>query len=506
MLLKIAQNPQVMQGASRRLSCHEGVRCNACARANFRGKRYKCLICYDYDLCERCFEEEVTDSAHKAEHAVQCILTQVDYDLYYGGEAAEQPQSFTCPMCATMGFTTAGLREHVTAEHTETEVPVVCPVCAATPGGNSNNVTADLAVHLALEHARSRDILDDESASRRLHRASPAVVRGGIGSSVRGRRPLRQLPSAMVSAPPLSPPDTSSTGTISGLLSQISTGARRTSMLLEPRGSATEVQQLRTRLQATRQQIQTAFLSQDRPRLRDPLPAATAVSPPLTRFAEPPAADPKPVLVPPPPPDDARFLLVARAEPALDDSQQRAIEVERADRSLFVQELLLSTLEPQTAPDAGGKRCESKDASGAMRGAVEAPTAGTNPNATTGLQPREQAAPMRSNSNSTTRPEPIVTSNRETCVVAALEPTPPSRLDPTPATCLGLTVTTSVQPTDPKISGLTSVASPEPTIPNSPRSTATTSCGHTDAASSIHTAASPGHTEAASGSPTALSS
>ncbi|XP_077548658.1 uncharacterized protein LOC144161995 isoform X1 [Haemaphysalis longicornis] len=84
-----------MQGVYSRMSCHEGVSCNACSRPSFRGKRYKCLICFDYDLCERCYEEGVTDTAHKTEHAVQCILTQVDLELYYGAEDAKQVQSFT---------------------------------------------------------------------------------------------------------------------------------------------------------------------------------------------------------------------------------------------------------------------------------------------------------------------------------------------------------------------------------------------------------------------------
>lgn len=47
-------------------------------------------------------------------------------DLYYGGEALalEQPQAYTCPFCNRMGFTDAALVEHVTAEHTITNLAV----------------------------------------------------------------------------------------------------------------------------------------------------------------------------------------------------------------------------------------------------------------------------------------------------------------------------------------------------------------------------------------------
>lgn len=93
---------------------------------------------------------------------MQCILTRSDFEIYYGGEPSngEQPQSFTCPYCKKMGFSDTGLYDHVSAEHTETALEVVCPLCAALPGGDPNLVTDDFSGHLTLEHRTGpRDLI-----------------------------------------------------------------------------------------------------------------------------------------------------------------------------------------------------------------------------------------------------------------------------------------------------------------------------------------------------------
>ena len=54
------------------MSVHEGVSCDACGKNSFPSKRYKCLICYDYDLCSRCYEQSETSRDHTTEHPMQC--------------------------------------------------------------------------------------------------------------------------------------------------------------------------------------------------------------------------------------------------------------------------------------------------------------------------------------------------------------------------------------------------------------------------------------------------
>jgi hypothetical protein len=92
---------------------------------NFQGRRYKCLVCYDFDLCSLCYESGVFNSQHLNTHPMQCILTKADYNLYYGGETQVEPQSFTCPYCGKLGFTELTLSEHVTIEHEDDNYEVV---------------------------------------------------------------------------------------------------------------------------------------------------------------------------------------------------------------------------------------------------------------------------------------------------------------------------------------------------------------------------------------------
>lgn len=69
-----------------------GVSCDACLKGNFRGRRFKCLICYDYDLCASCYESGATTTRHTTEHPMQCILTRVDY----GKELSESADRYVC--------------------------------------------------------------------------------------------------------------------------------------------------------------------------------------------------------------------------------------------------------------------------------------------------------------------------------------------------------------------------------------------------------------------------
>ncbi|CAF0921093.1 unnamed protein product [Didymodactylos carnosus] len=56
---------------------HENVTCNGCSEPSFRGLRFKCDICPDYDLCQRCASNGVITGTHKSDHPIIIVNSEV---------------------------------------------------------------------------------------------------------------------------------------------------------------------------------------------------------------------------------------------------------------------------------------------------------------------------------------------------------------------------------------------------------------------------------------------
>ncbi|NXL90715.1 KCMF1 ligase, partial [Alectura lathami] len=278
-------------------------------------------------------------------------------DLYYGGEAfsVEQPQSFTCPYCGKMGHTETSLQDHITSEHAETSTEVICPICAALPGGDPNHVTDDFAAHLALEHRAPRDLISFPELIQSLgfyiygvrHVRRMFHPGRGLGGP-RARRSNMHFTSSSTgglssSQSSYSPSNREAMDPIAELLSQLS-GVRRSAggQINSSSPSASQLQQLQMQLQlerqhaqAARQQLETA---RNATRRTNTINVNTTITQSSTTTNTSNTENSQQTI------QNSQFLLTRLNDPKMSEVERQSMESERADRSLFVQELLLSTL------------------------------------------------------------------------------------------------------------------------------------------------------------------
>lgn len=214
----LSDNPLFAALAGSSSAIHEGVTCDGCSTASFSGIRHKCSVCFDYDLCDDCYLNGVATKAHDPSHAMQTILPSGgpanDFDQYIAEEfegdsladlAGDRdaipsrsrfrrdspPRSgtttFKCPYCTVEGFVEQDLVYHVNSAHGGDSTPVVCPICAAKPGGDPMYISRNFHGHLDLRHSQS-----DDRSKRLLNRAAKglfatsAMMAGGGGLSNNG--------------------------------------------------------------------------------------------------------------------------------------------------------------------------------------------------------------------------------------------------------------------------------------------------------------------------------
>uniref|UniRef100_A0A8R1UE34 RING-type E3 ubiquitin transferase n=1 Tax=Pristionchus pacificus TaxID=54126 RepID=A0A8R1UE34_PRIPA len=138
---------------------HEGVSCDGCMMPNFSGCRYKCLRCWDFDLCHACYTADRfqvdpgSDQVHDREHPMQCILSHHDFEMFYADDETRNYSTcriavLTCPYCNERGFGYSQFYEHVMRNHADPmPYQVNCPLCIGLVDTESANRVVDNLKH-----------------------------------------------------------------------------------------------------------------------------------------------------------------------------------------------------------------------------------------------------------------------------------------------------------------------------------------------------------------------
>ncbi|KAH8240581.1 hypothetical protein KR026_000889, partial [Drosophila bipectinata] len=168
---------------------HRNICCDGCQRRDFRGRRFRCMRCHNFDLCGDCYDSHVETLEHRVEHPMQLILEpgqQPQAEQLLGGadllEQLHMSNCYTCPYCGLFGHTAKKLIEHVWGQHRLADGYVVCPMCAGLPAIDLVAIR-NLSRHLVLNHIEHANMLEPDT---------PPLRRFLSRSSQRSRR-RRQL-------------------------------------------------------------------------------------------------------------------------------------------------------------------------------------------------------------------------------------------------------------------------------------------------------------------------
>ncbi|XP_017007179.1 uncharacterized protein [Drosophila takahashii] len=186
---------------------HRNICCDGCQRRDFRGRRFRCLRCVNFDLCGDCYDQRLETQDHRFDHPMQLILDPSEdlSSFLLNGQVPEivhLSNCFTCPYCRQSGQTAKRLIEHVCAEHRLSEDYVVCPLCAGLPGVELVAI-CNLSRHLLLNHIDHANFLEPDSPPlRRIFARSRIRRRRQVQTQSRGFDLILQLSTVENQLPP----------------------------------------------------------------------------------------------------------------------------------------------------------------------------------------------------------------------------------------------------------------------------------------------------------------
>ncbi|XP_067935728.1 uncharacterized protein [Watersipora subatra] len=113
-------------------SVHRGVQCDECHQTNIKGIRYKCGVCDDYDLCERC-EAKPRLMVHDMKHIFLKLRQPRTRAVPHGQVLDPMGYWLGQKMIFTNRTHFAVIRANLGGITIQTKIPITCDKCGEKP-------------------------------------------------------------------------------------------------------------------------------------------------------------------------------------------------------------------------------------------------------------------------------------------------------------------------------------------------------------------------------------
>uniref|UniRef100_A0A8D8BYL4 E3 ubiquitin-protein ligase KCMF1 n=1 Tax=Culex pipiens TaxID=7175 RepID=A0A8D8BYL4_CULPI len=106
------------------------INCSVCSKKDIKWNRFVCLLCFNYNLCLKCYVDKESDMWHRPYHPIQRVLSEADFFKFRNGVVGPDI-CLNCPFCGRLSLSIADYLQHCEQKHGHENFTTRCSVCAA---------------------------------------------------------------------------------------------------------------------------------------------------------------------------------------------------------------------------------------------------------------------------------------------------------------------------------------------------------------------------------------
>lgn len=114
-----------------------------------------CLLCFNYNLCLKCYVDKESDMWHRPYHPMQRVLSEADFFKFRNGVVGPDI-CLDCPFCGRLSLSIADYLQHCEQKHGDENFTTRCSVCAAFGKPEARSMQFAYENHLAKHREPSK--------------------------------------------------------------------------------------------------------------------------------------------------------------------------------------------------------------------------------------------------------------------------------------------------------------------------------------------------------------